>query len=472
METLTREQKNQAFKEINERSDTLTKYALLACFGFGLVLAFWYNTWWVAFGVGGFNLLAYFVSKTLLPGKSFYRYVLGIVYALFAAQYIYQMQGLFEMHFTVFIGATLLITYQNWRLQIPLLLTVLLHHGSFAWLQYQGMKEIFFTQLEYMDLETFLFHGGLAGVLVGICALCAFDLARSTQKEWTNNQLLGQQINTIEKNIEFANEISKGNFEFDFDTLDQHDALGESLRKMKTSLAEAKKRENEERFTTVGLNKISEIIRQHSSDKTKLCDELIITLVKYLEVNQGGLFLQEEEGDHSYLELTSMYAYSRKKYLERRIEIGQGLVGQCFLEKDAIVLKQVPDSYISITSGLGKSNPRFLFLCPIMTKDEIVGVIELASFKEMKDYEMEFVKLAAENIASSIVSVKITSKIRHLLNESQEQAEQMRAQEEEMRQNMEELQATQEEMHRKVAEYERVIEEKEQQLQRVMQHQN
>jgi methyl-accepting chemotaxis protein len=472
MATLTKSQLKEAFTEINDRADTLTNYALITCFAFGLFLAFWYDTWLIAFGVGGLNLAAYYGSKYLLPGKSFYRYILGVVYALFAGQFIYQMHGLFEMHFTVFVGSTLLITYQNWRIQIPLLLTVVLHHGAFAWLQYQGMKEIYFTQLEYMDLETFMFHGGLAAVIVGICALWGYELAKRTLEEAEKNIQLNNQIHTIEKNILFANEISKGNFDFQFDNISDEDALGHSLIKMKESLAEAKKREYEERFTTVGLNKISEIIRQHSTDKVKLCDELIITLVKYLEINQGGLFLLEEEGDDKFLELASMYAYDRKKFQERRIEMGQGLVGQCFMEKEAIILKEVPDNYIAITSGLGKSNPRFLLLIPVMTKDDIVGVIELAAFRTLNDYEIEFVKQAAENIASSIVSVKITAKIRNLLNESQEQAEQMRAQEEEMRQNMEELQATQEEMQRKVAEFERQLEEKEAQLQKALTHQN
>jgi hypothetical protein len=86
-------------------------------------------------GVGTLNLLAYYSAKFFLKNSKFYQYVLAVVLAIFMAQYIYQMHGLFEMHFTVFIASTILIIYQNWKLQIPLTLLVVLHHGALAYMQ-------------------------------------------------------------------------------------------------------------------------------------------------------------------------------------------------------------------------------------------------------------------------------------------------------------------------------------------------
>ncbi len=101
---------------------------------------------------------------------------------LFMAQFIYQMHGMFEMHFFAFIGSILLITYQNWWLQIPLVLVVLLHHATFGYLQYLGNTEVYFTELEHMPLETFVIHVALAAVIFFLCGLWSHNVKKSREE--------------------------------------------------------------------------------------------------------------------------------------------------------------------------------------------------------------------------------------------------------------------------------------------------
>jgi len=445
------------FTDINRKSDQVINVALAMYFATGLVLATFYDTYAIAIVVGALSLASYYGTKALLPHSALYRYVLAVVFGVFAAQYIYQMHGMFEMHFLFFVGSALLIAYQNWRLQLPLIIFIVVHHGSFAYLQYTGLKEIYFTQMEYMDLTTFIVHAAVATTIIFINGFWAYLFERRTKRDGQTRSELEHQLRNIDNNIRFADEIANGNLDSQI-AMDENDMLGRSLLQMRRNLVEANRREHQDKYITHGVANIGEILRKNSDNVDKLADELICEIVKYTNSNQGGIFLlQTEENEDQHLRLASCYAYDRKKFIDKKIGIGESLVGQCFLEKDIILLTQVPKDYVKITSGLGLATPACVLLIPIMANDQVTGVIELASFENYDESAMEFLRKASEAIATSIISAQTTEHIKMLLNDSQQRAEELRAQEEEMRQNMEELTATQEEMARKSAETENRI---------------
>jgi two-component system sensor histidine kinase/response regulator len=161
---------------VRERSDRLMNFFLAGYFVIGLVLATFYDTWFIALGVGGILMVAYYSVKLALPHSDLYQYVLSVVLGIYMAQFIYQMHGLFEMHFFAFIGSAVLITYQKWKLQIPMMIVVLIHHATFGYLQNAGQSELYFTRLEYFDLLTFVIHILLAAAIFFICGLWAYML--------------------------------------------------------------------------------------------------------------------------------------------------------------------------------------------------------------------------------------------------------------------------------------------------------
>lgn len=229
----------------------------------------------------------------------------------------------------------------------------------------------------------------------------------------------------------------------------QEQALKENLNKLEVS----QKEERERQWANEGLAKCISIIRNQHDSKV-LGNELISFIVKYLKANQGGLFLLNDDNpDQPFLQLVAAYAYERKKYLQKRVELGEGLLGQAFLEKEYVYLTHVPKEYVNITSGLGESTPTTLLLVPLQFNEQVIGIIELASFHEFSEFQIGFVEQLGENIASNFQTIKTNEKTRMLLEVSQQQTEEMKSQEEEMRQNMEELSATQEEMSRKEQEY-------------------
>ncbi len=204
--------------EVKQKSDTLMNYFLASFFVVGLILANFYDTWLFAVGVGGLSLLAYYSVKFLLPRSETYQYMVSIVFGIFMAQFIYQMHGLFEMHFIAFIGSAILITYQNWKLQIPLAALVIVHHATFGYLQYIGYDKVYFTQLDYMTLQTFIIHGFLATVVFFICGLWAWQLKRSNERQIELTYEMGryQEEQLQQKALLRSNEeLKKSNKELD-----------------------------------------------------------------------------------------------------------------------------------------------------------------------------------------------------------------------------------------------------------------
>jgi len=199
-----------------------------------------------------------------------------------------------------------------------------------------------------------------------------------------------------------------------------------------------------------GLAIFSEILSQSKNDIHKLSRDIVRNLVLHLEACQAAICVyNDRDKSDIFLEIIAAYAYEEKKFDKHRIELYEGLTGSCYTEQKTIYINNLPDDYTRVESGLGESKPKSLLLVPLKLEDIVFGVIELSSFKELHDFEIEFVQKLAQNITSSIYVVKMNSETQELLNQSNEQAEQLKAHEEELRQNMEEMQATQEDFARR-----------------------
>jgi methyl-accepting chemotaxis protein len=280
------------------------------------------------------------------------------------------------------------------------------------------------------------------------------ELPENDHKSFSKDEI-GEMAEAVDKLVAglrstslFAENIGNGHYQASYSPLSEHDVLGNALINMRNNLEKVAEDDKRRNWATEGLAKFSEILRRNNNNINLLGDEIISNLVKYVKANQGGFFIVNDTESEPFLELKSCYAWDKKKYIEQQIYEGEGLTGQVWQEKETIYLTEVPQNYISITSGLGEANPNSILIVPLKVNDEIFGVVELASFDAFAQYEIEFIEKIAESIASTVSTVRTNERTQKLLEDSTILTEQMRAQEEEMRQNMEELQATQEEMQR------------------------
>ncbi len=262
-------------------------------------------------------------------------------------------------------------------------------------------------------------------------------------------QALASLTEGMNAKLAFAEKIGNGEYDTEFSLQSDRDAMGKALLDMRDNLKRNTEAERQRNWAIAGLADFAEIIRSQSDSQT-LADTIISNIVRYTSSNQGSLFIVQDgaEGEEEYLQLYSCYAWDKKKFEEKTIYKGQGLVGQCWQEGDPVFLTQVPENYVHITSGLGYATPRSIFIVPLKINEVIYGVLELASFEPYPKHKQEFIVKVCENIAAAIASAKSAEQTKHLLEVSRLQTENLHAQEEEMRQNMEELAATQDEMQR------------------------
>ncbi len=293
--------------------------------------------------------------------------------------------------------------------------------------------------------------------------LFALNFVKIIRKQ---RKYIKSETKRADKVLKFINNLRQGNFSSTELVTDKKDQLSRSLLKLRDYLVKSKNEQEQRRieeeqrnWVTHGVAQFAEILRKNNDNLEELSFNIISYLVNYLNINQGGFYLLNEnaKGDR-FFELSACLAFDRKKYADKIIQWEEGLIGRCGIEKGTIYMTDVPNDYITITSGLGQTNPSAILLVPLKVNDEIYGVIELASFSEFQPFEIEFVERTAESIASTISTVQINIQTTKLLRETQIQAERMAQQEEELRQNLEEMQATQEESDRREVEMKGILE--------------
>ena len=288
----------------------------------------------------------------------------------------------------------------------------------------------------------------------------------SAEAHYTSQDEIGQAIDNLNRMgsrlndaTAFAQAIGRGDFTADFQATGQQDTLGGALVHMQHQLQEIAQEDKVRNWTAVGLTQINELLRKDSDDMAALAQQILSFLLHYFDANQGACFIvNDEEKNHPYLELLAMHAWGRPRQIQKRIDPAEGMVGQAWMEGDTVYRTEIPEGYLKITSGLGKANPRSILIVPLILHQEVVGVIEMASFRPYQTYEQELLKKMGEGIAATFSAMKTSHETNCLLKSTQQQAEALLAQEEEMRQNMEELSAMQEEMVRKEQEYQKMIE--------------
>ena len=284
-----------------------------------------------------------------------------------------------------------------------------------------------------------------------------FDKISKLESSDSDTQQLYNSVNFLADRImrttKFARSMGKGDLEATFESHDENNALDSALIEMQKNLLHArieeKKRieENEKlSWAQEGLAQIGEFLRMNNADINDFAFKIISYLVKYLGALQGAMFVAEERDGKKVLEQKATYAFDRKKQLTTTVEFGESLVGRCAIERKTIYMTDVPEGYLYITSGLGEKKPSCLLLVPLQFEDEVHGVIEIASLKEIGDHQIQFFNNVAERIASTISNIKKNINSAELLNKFSTQSNELARREKEIAASYSDIKKAQDEV--------------------------
>lgn len=278
---------------------------------------------------------------------------------------------------------------------------------------------------------------------------------RTKEEIGETKKAFNQMLDRLKVASAFAENLGNGQINQQYNEDYKNDVLAKSIIAMQQKISESEKIQTKINWTNEGAAQFNEIIKNENVEVTMLGDSILKQLINYVKANQGAMYLVDDEDNT--LERVATYAYNKKKFINEKLPIGNGLLGQCYHERESIYLKEIPADYIKITSGLGESTPTNILITPLKTREKIVGLIELASFNVFEQHELDFVEKMSESIASILLSRQIADRTARLLDEARQRELALAQHEEEMRQNAEELLATQEEMQRQRKELEREI---------------
>ena len=156
---------------------------------------------------------------------------------------------------------------------------------------------------------------------------------------------------------------------------------------------------------------------------------------------QHGVFymMDSSRQEEPLLHMLASYAYKERKNIDNRFKLGEGLVGQCALEKEKILLTHVPGDYIQIASGLGAAPPLNVIVMPVVFEGQVKAVLELASFDRFNPTHETFLDQLTESIGIVLNTIEANMRTEDLLKQSQSLARELQSQQEELQQTNAEL---------------------------------
>ncbi|HUP64744.1 MAG TPA: HAMP domain-containing protein [Thermoanaerobaculia bacterium] len=247
------------------------------------------------------------------------------------------------------------------------------------------------------------------------------------------NELAANLTTQVRAIADVATAVTKGDLTraIDVKASGEVAALKDNINEMIRNLKQTTEKNAEQDWLKTNLTKFTRMM-QGQKNLLEVSRMILGELAPTTNAQHGVFYLVDSNGPEPLLKLASTYAYKKRKNISNVFKLGEGLVGEAALEKERILVTNVPPDYIHITSGLGESAPMNVVVLPIIFEEEVKAVIELASFTEFNETLLSFLDQLGESIGVVLNTIAASMKTEDLLVQSQAMAEELQAQQEEL----------------------------------------
>ncbi|KAB8335193.1 response regulator [Scytonema tolypothrichoides VB-61278] len=260
--------------------------------------------------------------------------------------------------------------------------------------------------------------------------------AAGTWKDLTDNvnELAATLTTQLRAIAEVATAVTKGDLTRSISVEAQGEVamLKDYINQMIANLRETTQKNTEQDWLKTNLAKFTRML-QGQRDLETVSKLILSELAPLVGASHGVFFIMENADTTQCLKLLTSYAYRERKQLANRFYLGEGLVGQSALEKERILLTEVPHDYVKIGSGLGEATPLNVVVLPVLFEGQVTAVIELASFRRFSEIHLSFFDQLTESIAIVLNTIAASMRTEELLKQSQSLAHELQSQQNELR---------------------------------------
>src|SRR5579863_3513792 len=227
--------------------------------------------------------------------------------------------------------------------------------------------------------------------------------------------------------------------------------LKDNINAMVQSLRETIQANQQQDWLKTNLAQIAGMMQGHR-DLAVVAELIMDELAPLVGAQHGTFFLSEPtEDDDTRLRLIAGYGLRAGRAEPIQYRLGQSLIGQAARSKRSIMMGDLPESYVKISSGLGEAPPANLAVLPILFEDQVLGVIELASFTSFSPVQTDFLEQLTETLGVNFNTIIANARTDALLEESQRLTSELQARSEELQSQQVELQRSNAELEDKAA---------------------